>query len=72
MKKNMGIADKVFRIVVALVIAALYFTGTISGTLAIVLLIVAGIFILTSFVGFCPLYAPFKFSTRKKLPLGRE
>lgn len=72
MKKNMGIADKVIRISAAVVVAVLYFTGTISGTLAIVLLILAGILILTSFVGFCPLYAPFNFSTRKKLPLGRE
>lgn len=68
----MGFADKVIRISAAVVIAVLYFTGIISGTLAIILLIIAGILILTSFVGFCPLYAPFKFSTRKKLPLGRE
>lgn len=68
----MGFADKVIRISAAVVIAVLYFTGIISGTLAIILLILAGILILTSFVGFCPLYAPFKFSTRKKLPLGRE
>ena len=72
MKKNVGIADKVIRISAAVVIAVLYFAGSISGTLAIVLLILAGILIITSFVGFCPLYAPFKFSTRKKLPLGRE
>ena len=72
MKKNVGIADKVIRISAAVVIAVLYFAGSISGTLAIILLILAGILILTSFVGFCPLYAPFKFSTRKKLPLGRE
>lgn len=68
----MGFADKVIRISAAVVIAVLYFVGIISGTLAIILLILAGILILTSFVGFCPLYAPFKFSTRKKLPLGRE
>ena len=72
MKQNVGVADKVMRISAAVVIAVLYFAGSISGTLAIILLILAGILILTSFVGFCPLYAPFKFSTRKKLPLGRE
>ena len=72
MKKNVGVVDKVIRISAAVVIAALYFAGSISGTLAIVLLILAGILIITSFVGFCPLYAPFKISTRKKLPLGRE
>ena len=72
MKKNLGVVDKVIRISAAVVIAVLYFAGSISGTLAILLLIVAGILIITSFVGFCPLYAPFKFSTRKNLPLGKE
>jgi hypothetical protein len=66
MKKNMGVADKIIRILVAAVIIVLYFTNVISGTLAIILLIIAGIFILTSFISFCPLYFPFGFSTRKK------
>lgn len=66
MKTNMGTADKVIRILIAIVIAVLYFTDQISGTAAIILLIVAGIFILTSFIGFCPLYWPFGISTRKK------
>jgi Protein of unknown function (DUF2892) len=66
MKKNMGNADKIFRILVALIIVGLYFTNLISGTLAIVLLVFAGIFILTSFISFCPLYLPFGISTRKK------
>lgn len=66
MKKNMGTTDKLARIVIAAVIVLLYFTDQISGTLAIVLLILAGIFILTSFVSFCPLYYPFKLSTRNK------
>ena len=66
MKKNMGKTDRVLRILLAVVIAVLYFTDSISGTAAIILLILAGIFILTSFVGFCPLYAPFRISTRKK------
>ncbi len=66
MKKNMGTIDKVVRILVAIVIAGLYFTNMISGIVAIVLLVFAGIFILTSFMSFCPLYLPFGLSTRKK------
>ena len=66
MKKNMGTADRVIRTIIAIVIAILYFgTGTISGTLGIVLLVLAGVFLLTSFVSFCPLYAPFGLSTCK-------
>lgn len=56
MTKNMGRADKIIRILVALVIAALYFTDTITATLGLVLLIFAGVFVLTSLVSFCPLY----------------
>lgn len=63
MKKNMGKADRVIRIIIALAIVALYFGNVISGTLAIILLVLAGIFLLTSFVSFCPLYAPFGIST---------
>jgi hypothetical protein len=66
MKKNMGTIDKVVRILVAIVIAGLYFANIISGTVAIILLILAGVFILTSFMSFCPLYLPFGISTRKK------
>lgn len=66
MKKNMGSADRVIRILVAVAVIALYFGNLISGTTAIVLLVLAGIFILTSFISFCPLYLPFKLSTRKK------
>ena len=66
MKKNMGTADKVIRILVAIVIAGLYFANIISGTVAIILLVLAGVFILTSFMSFCPLYLPFGLSTRKK------
>ena len=66
MKKNMGTIDKVVRIFVAIVIAGLYFANIISGTVAIILLILAGVFILTSFMSFCPLYLPFGLSTRKK------
>ena len=63
MKKNMGSSDRIIRAIVAAIIAVLYFTGTITGTLGIVLLVLAGVFLLTSFISFCPLYAPFGIST---------
>ncbi|WP_236975089.1 YgaP family membrane protein [Membranihabitans maritimus] len=66
MKKNMGSTDKIVRILIAALIIILYFTGTIGGTVAAVLLVLAGIFILTSFISFCPLYAPFGISTCRK------
>lgn len=66
MKPNMGKADKVVRILVAIAITGLYFANLISGTVAIVLLVLAGVFVLTSFMSFCPLYLPFGISTRKK------
>lgn len=65
MKKNMGNVDRAVRVVLAIIIAALYFTGTISGTLGIILLAFAAIFVLTSFISFCPLYAPFGINTCK-------
>lgn len=65
MKKNMGMTDKIIRIIVAAVIAILFFTNVINGTLGIVLLVLAGIFLLTSFISFCPLYAPFGINTCK-------
>jgi hypothetical protein len=66
MKKNMGTIDKVIRILVAVTIAILYFTNVISGTLGIVLLVFAAIFVLTSLIGFCPLYLPIGLNTGKK------
>lgn len=57
MKKNMGNVDRVLRVVFAVLVVVLYFSGIIDGTLAIVLSVVGGIFLLTSFVGFCPIYA---------------
>ncbi|HRJ29288.1 MAG TPA: DUF2892 domain-containing protein [Cyclobacteriaceae bacterium] len=57
MKKNMGNTDKAIRIVLAIVFAALYFTNTVTGTLGLVLLILGAVFVLTSLVSFCPLYA---------------
>ncbi len=67
MKKNMGTLDKSIRIIVAVIIASLYFTKVISGTLAIVLLIFAAVFIVTSFISFCPLYPIIGLNTRKKV-----
>lgn len=65
MKKNMGSADRIIRILVALVFVGLYFGGIVEGTLGIVLIVLAAVFVLTSFVSFCPLYAPFGISTCK-------
>jgi hypothetical protein len=63
MKKNMGATDKIIRILIAVVIGILFFTNILSGTLGIILLVLAGIFVATSFISFCPLYAPFGIST---------
>lgn len=63
--KNMGTADKAIRIIIAIIISILYFTGAVTGTLGIVLLVFGAIFLLTSFVSFCPLYAPFGIKTCK-------
>lgn len=68
MKKNMGTADRVIRVLIAAVIAVLYFMKMIPGTLGIVLLILAGVFVLTSLISFCPLYAPFGIKTCKTTP----
>lgn len=65
MKKNMGNADRVIRILVAIAITLLYMNGVITGTLGIVLLIVGGIFLATSLINFCPLYALFGIRTCK-------
>jgi len=65
MNKNIGSTDKAIRILVAVLIAGLYFANIITGTVAIVLLAVALIFVVTSFINFCPLYYPFGISTRK-------
>lgn len=66
MKKNMGSTDKIIRILIAITVGILYYTNTISGTLAIVLGALSIIFLITSFISFCPLYLPFGLSTRKK------
>lgn len=63
MKKNMGIADRIIRAIIALTIAVLYFSGIITGTVGIILLIVSVIFLLTSLISFCPVYFPFGIRT---------
>lgn len=66
MKKNMGTVDKTIRVIIAAVIAILYYFGVISGTLAIILMVFAIIFIVTSLISFCPLYTLFGINTGKK------
>lgn len=63
MKKNMGNADRIIRVLAAAAIGVLYYANILTGTLGIVLLVLAGVFLLTSVVGYCPLYKPFGIST---------
>ncbi|MFN3959918.1 MAG: DUF2892 domain-containing protein [Parvularculaceae bacterium] len=65
MKPNMGAIDRMVRLLIAAAIAYFYFTGKLQGPVGTGLLVLAGVFVLTSLVGFCPLYAPFRLSTRK-------
>lgn len=66
MKTNMGTADRIIRILIAVVIAILYFTDQITSTAAIILGIIAIVMIITGLIGYCPAYMPFKISTKKK------
>ncbi|MGC1454546.1 MAG: DUF2892 domain-containing protein [Nitrospirota bacterium] len=66
MKKNMGTVDRVVRAIFAVVVAILYFSGSISGTAAVILSVLAVIMLLTSISGVCPLYGPLGISTMKK------
>lgn len=66
MTKNMGMLDRGIRTIAAIVVAGLWYTGRLSGTLAIVLLVIAGVWLLTSFISFCPLYTLLGFSTAKR------
>ena len=66
MKLNMGNTDRIIRVVVAIVLGVLYFTGQVTGTIGIVALVLAVVFILTSLVGTCPLYLPFGIRTNSK------
>lgn len=65
MKRNLSNIDRIIRVVIAAVFAALYFSGTVTGTLGIVLLVLGVVFLATSAVSFCPLYVPFKINTFK-------
>lgn len=65
MKKNMGTLDKVVRVAAAIIIALLYYFNVIEGTLAIVLMAFSIIFLITSFINFCPLYTLFGWNTCK-------
>ncbi|MHC1774733.1 MAG: DUF2892 domain-containing protein [Lentimicrobium sp.] len=66
MKKNMGSTDRIIRLALAALVAVLYFSGVITGTLGIVLLIFALVFVITSLVSFCPLYPLIGLNTGKK------
>jgi hypothetical protein len=66
MTQNMGSLDRILRTLAAIVVGILYATGTIGGTTALVLGLLAVVFLLTSFVGTCPLYLPIGLSTRRK------
>jgi hypothetical protein len=65
MKTNVGKTDKIIRIVIAILFGVLYFTGTVSGTVGLVLLVLGGVFVLTAGLGFCPLYTLFGMNTCK-------
>jgi hypothetical protein len=66
MEKNMGSADRTIRVIIAAIILTLYMTKIISGTVGIILIVVSAVFLLTSFISFCPLYRVFGFNTSKK------
>jgi hypothetical protein len=66
MKKNVGSIDRVIRILIAVVIVVLYFTNIISGTLGIILLILAAVFAVTALINFCPIWSVLGISTKKK------
>ncbi len=66
MKKNMGQTDRIVRLLLAILFAILYFTGVVSGTWGVILLILAIVLIVTAYFKFCPLYALFKLNTLKK------
>jgi hypothetical protein len=66
MKKNMGLTDRSVRILLAVLFSILYYTETVTGSWGIVLLVLAGVFLLTSVISFCPLYMPFGINTSRK------
>lgn len=66
MKKNMGNTDRIIRVIAAIVFAVLYFTGTVTGTIGLVLVVLGAVFLATSFISFCPLYALVGMNTCEK------
>lgn len=66
MKKNMGNIDRLIRTLLAILVGILYYTGYITGTTAVVLGVIAVIFLLTSLISICPIYMPFGLSTKKE------
>jgi len=66
MKKNIGMVDKVIRILMAVVLVVLFFTHVITGTVGIILLVLSAVLVLTSIISFCPIYFPFGLSARKQ------
>lgn len=65
MKRNMSNVDRIARVVIAALFAYLYFGGIVTGTVGIVLVVLGAVFLLTSVISFCPIYAIFKLSTYK-------
>ena len=65
MKQNLSNTDRIVRVVLAALFAYLYFSGIVTGTLGIVLVVLGAVFLLTAILAFCPLYLPFNFSTKK-------
>ena len=66
MKRNMGSIDRTVRLVLSVVLLVLYLTETVTGTLGFIAILIALLLATTSFIGFCPLYLPFKFNTFRK------
>ena len=65
MTRNMSNIDRITRVILSVVFAYVYFAGVVNGALAVILVVLGAVFLITAFLGFCPLYAPFKFSTIK-------
>ncbi len=66
MKRNIGTTDKIIRLIIAVIVAGLYFTNVVTGTASIGLMVLAGVFLLTVFISVCPFYIPFGISTHIK------
>ncbi len=65
MKKNVGSADKIFRILAAIILGILFFTNVVTGIPGIIVIIIAALLLLTGLIGNCPLYLPFGINTGK-------